>query len=62
MKHADFLFDIYEDQSIKSTDRETGFGRRVHVSSKTSIPKDWPNFLRVNENKAKLFEFVRINF
>ena len=62
MKHADFLFDIYKDQSIKSTTRETGFGRRVHVSSKTPIPKNWPNFFRVNENKAKLFEFVRINF
>ena len=30
----------------------------VKVSSKTPIPKDWQNFLRVNENKAELFELI----
>ena len=51
VQRADIVFDIYIDQSIKSTTRGTGgFGRRVKVSSKTSIPKNWQNFrVRVKE-------------
>ena len=56
VKRADIVFDIYKDHSIKSTAREIGFGRRVKVSSETPIPKNCGNFLRVNENKAELFE------
>ena len=59
VKRADIVFDIYKDHSIKSTAKErSGFGRRVKVSCKTPIPKNWQNFLRVNENKAKLFELI----
>ena len=59
LKPADIVLDIYKDHSIKSTAGETrGFGRRVKISSKTPIPKNWQNFLRVNENKAKLFKLI----
>ena len=41
VKRADIVFDIYKDHSIKSTARERrGFGRRVKVSCKTTIPKN----------------------
>ena len=59
VKCGDIVFNIYKDHSIKSTARERrGFRRRVKVSSKTPIPKNWQNFLRVNENKAELFELI----
>ena len=56
VERADIVFDIYKDHSIKSTAREIGFGIRVKVSSETPIPRNCGNFLRVNENKAELFE------
>ena len=59
VKRTDIVFDIYKDHSFKSTARERReFGRRVIVSSKTPIPKNWQSFLRVNENKAELFELI----
>ena len=59
MKRADIVFDIYKNLSIKSTARQTrGFERSLILSFKTPIPKNWQNFLRVNENKAELFELI----
>ena len=59
MKRADIAFDIYKDHTIKSTARETRrFGRMVKISSETPIPKTWQNVLKVNENKAELFELI----
>ena len=40
------------------TARKRGFGRRVKVSSKTPLPKNWQNFLRINKNKVELFELI----
>ena len=59
VKHEGLVFDIYKDHSIKSTTRETrGFGIRVKLSSESLVPKNWRNFLRVNENKVELFELI----
>ena len=59
VKRADIVFDIYKDHSIKSTARgRRGFGRRVKVSSKAPIPQNQQSFLKLNENKAELFELI----
>ena len=59
VKHEDLVFDIYKDHSIKSTTTETrGFGIRVKLSSESLVPKNWRNFLRVNQNKVELFELI----
>ena len=59
LKCADIVFDIYKDHSIKPTTTETrGFGRRVKVSSKTPLPKNWQNFLGVNKNKVESFKLI----
>lgn len=59
VKRVDVVWDVYQDDSLKSTTREkrgTGTRRRVTPSSK--LPKNWKSFLRVNENKTELFQFL----
>ena len=52
------VWDVYIADSLKSsTWKKRGKGRRRHVASSTMIPKNWRDFLRVDENKRELFHF-----
>lgn len=56
---VDLVWDVYIADSLKSSTREMrGKGKRRHVASSTMIPKNWREFLRVDENKTELFHFL----
>ena len=58
-QRVDLVWDVYIADSLKSSTREKrGKGRRRHVASSTMIPKNWRDFLRVDENKRELFHFL----
>ena len=58
-KRTDVVLDIYISDSLKGTAREKrGNGIRRRVEGRNSIPRNWQMFLRVDENKTKLFEFL----
>ena len=58
-KRVDIVWDLYEDDSFKAGTRENrGKGIRRRVLPSTAIPNDWYSFLRVDENKVKLFHFL----
>ena len=55
----DLVFDLHREGNIKEGAREKrGTGSRIRVTEKTQLPKNWKNFLRVNENKSKLFKLL----
>lgn len=55
----DLVWDIYLPASLKaSTRQKRGQGTRKRVSPSTLMPKNWKDFLRVNENKTELFSFL----
>ena len=59
VKRIDVVWDNYVKDSLKATTREKrgkGFWRRVE--GRNTIPRSWQMFLRVDENKTELFEFV----
>ena len=56
---VDIIWDIYIPDSLKSTARENrGNGVRRRVAAANSIPGNWQEFLRVDENKTELFNFL----
>jgi hypothetical protein len=56
---VDIIFDVYLENSLKSqTKKERGTGIRRKVVGSGMTPKSWSNFLRVSENKTKLFSFL----
>ena len=56
---VDIIWDVYIPDSLKSTARENrGKGVRRRVAAATSIPGNWQEFLRVDENKTELFNFL----
>lgn len=56
---VDVLFDIYTTNSLKASVREKrGEGRRQLVKSIVKLPAVWSKFLRVDENKQELFDFL----
>ena len=56
---VDVVFDIYRQDSLKGETRQKrGTGVRRKVSGNTRPPKSWNNFLRCDENKTELFEFL----
>ena len=58
-KRIDEVWDIYISDSLKGTVREKrGKGIRQRVEGRNSIPRNWQLFLRVDENKTELFEFL----
>ena len=58
-QRVDLIWDVYIADSLKSSTREKrGKGKRRHVASSTVIPKNWRDFLRVDENKSELFHFL----
>ena len=56
---VDMVWDVYLSDSLKGTTKQKrGKGVRRPVSSSTTIPKSWKDFLRVDGNKTELFKFL----
>lgn len=55
----DLVFDVYQPSSLKAETRtKRGHGVRRRVTSMGKIPRNWQNFLRDNDNKTELFNFL----
>ena len=55
----DVVFDIYRPDSLKAGTRlGRGYGVRYRVTADGSIPKNWHEFLRTDENKTELFFYL----
>ncbi len=55
----DLVWDVYQPASLKASTREKrGKGTRKRVGPSTKMPKNWSDFLRVDENKTELFAFL----
>lgn len=58
---VDVVWDRYLTNSLKSTTRQKrGQGNRVVVQESTPVPPNWQSFLRVDENKTELYQFLAI--
>ena len=58
-EQVDIVFDVYKKSSLKSETRlKRGQGIRRRVSGTSKTPKDWKSFLRNDENKTELFNFL----
>ncbi|CAB3998852.1 Hypothetical predicted protein [Paramuricea clavata] len=56
---VDLVWDLYLPASLKaSTRQKRGKGTRKRVAPSTAMPKNWKNFLRVDQNKTELFTFL----
>ena len=59
VSRIDIVWDVYKPDSLKSTARSRrGKGVRKRVESRTREPSKWQSFLRKDENKSELFEFL----
>ena len=57
----DLVWDRYIENTLKSAARaKRGKGVRRRVVSGTPIPSNWHDFLRVDSNKANLFQFLSL--
>ena len=55
----DLVWDVYRPDSLKaSTGEKRGKDIRKRMAPSTMMPKNWKDFLRVNENKTELFAFL----
>jgi len=55
----DVVWDTYRPDSLKVHTRHSrGTGDTIRVNGSTRIPANWKSFLRVDENKTTLFEFL----
>ena len=58
-RRVDVVWDVYILDSLKgSTRQKRGKGIRRRVAPSSRIPKNWKDFLRVDENKTELFNFL----
>jgi len=58
-ERVDVIWDEYKPDSLKGMTRQNrGKGSRRRVAPSTAIPKNWKDFLRVDENKSELFTFL----
>lgn len=56
---VDIIWDVYRQDSLKCTTREKrGKGVRRRVTAANSIPGNWQEFLRIDDNKTELFDFL----
>lgn len=59
VSRIDIVFDIYKANSLKEMAREKrGTGMKTIVLPNTTIPSNWAEFLRVDDNKTSLFHFL----
>ena len=57
------MFDVYRPSSLKAEARsKRGHGARRRVTSRCKVPSNWHNFLRDNDNKTDLFNFLADKF
>ena len=53
------VFDVYSPSSLKAETRsKRGQGGRRKVTNKNTMPSNWHNFLRHNDNKTELYHFL----
>lgn len=58
-QRVDLVWDVYLKDSLKlSTRANRGTGTRKRVSSHGKLPGNWKNFLRNDDNKDELFQFL----
>lgn len=58
-QRVDVIWDVYRTNSLKKDAREKrGVGRIQKVDLNLNVPKNWANFLKVNENKTQLFALL----
>lgn len=56
---TDIVFDVYQPSSLKAEARsKRGRGVRRRVTEKDKVPSNCRNFLRDNDNKTELFNFL----
>ena len=56
---VDIVLDVYQTDSLKGTTRQKrGKCVRRRVVPSATIPKNWKDFLRVEDNKTELFSFL----
>ena len=59
VSRVDVVWDCYFEDSLKGhTRQQRGSGSRVLVKDSTPIPQNWHNFLRVNQNKTDLYQYL----
>ena len=55
----DVVWDVYREDSLKSTARETrGTRTRGRVASSSKLPKNWKSFRHVSDDKTEWFPFL----
>ena len=55
----DIVWNSYKADSLKASTREKrGKGICLRVSPSTAVPKNWQDFLRVDDNKQELFHYL----
>ncbi|KAJ8364285.1 hypothetical protein SKAU_G00131160 [Synaphobranchus kaupii] len=58
-KRTDIVFDVYRKASLKAETRSRrGLGARRRVTDNGKVPRNWRSFLRENDNKTELFNFL----
>ena len=56
---VDIVWDVYQTDSLKGTTRQKrGKGVRRRVVPSAATPKNWKDFLRVDDNKTELLSFL----
>ena len=59
VQRLDVVWDTYNQNSLKASTRQMrGTGIRLVFKDSTTIPSNWQSFLRVDENKVELFNFL----
>lgn len=58
---VDVVFDVYVENSLKRLTRlDRGSGQKRRVLPDCSLPKNWHEFLHVDENKTQLFQYLAV--
>lgn len=61
-KRIDLVWDRYLENSLKQGTREArGSGSRRRVCDNAAIPLNWKSFLRLDDNKTELFQYLAVN-
>jgi hypothetical protein len=59
VKRVDIVWDTYIGGGLKATTRSLrGAGLRQRVAPDNQLPRSWKDFLRVDQNKQELFQFL----
>ena len=58
----DIIWDVYIPESLKADTRsKRGKGVRRRVEPSSAVPRNWQEFLRIDDNKTELFSFLAMN-